>query len=68
MAAQQLSDGNPEGVCVGQSDDLLGFFGATPVAQQSAVAADATDATTAIALVNEVVAVLVAHGLITQTA
>lgn len=68
MAAKQLSDGNDDGIIVGQSDDKLGFFGTTPVAQQAAVSADATDATTAIALINEVVAVLVAHGLITQSA
>lgn len=33
--AQQLSDGNPAGVILGQSDDLVAFYGVTPVAQQS---------------------------------
>lgn len=33
---KQLSDGNPDGTCLGQSpSDLVGHFGATPVAQQS---------------------------------
>ena len=68
MAAQQIHDGNDDGVLLGAATtDKVGFFGTAPVAQQTAVSADATDATTAIALVNEVVAALVAHGLIAQS-
>ena len=39
---KQLSDGNPNGVQLGQSaTDLVGFYGVTPVAQR-ALAAQAT--------------------------
>ncbi len=39
---RQLSDGNPIGTVLGQSPtDLIGFFGATPVAQQSGFAQSA---------------------------
>jgi hypothetical protein len=64
MAAQQLSDGNPEGVCIGQSSsDLVGFYGKTPVARPATIA-DATDAATAITKCNEVIAALKAVGII----
>lgn len=44
---QQLSNGNPEGSSYGQSaTDLIGFYGVTPVAQQSG-SAQAALATTA---------------------
>ncbi len=36
MSAHQLSDARPDGTKLGQSStDKVGFFGATPVAQQS---------------------------------
>lgn len=39
----QLSDGRPEGVVVGQSTtDLVGFYGATPVVQGSVSSAAIT--------------------------
>lgn len=39
MAARQLSDGNTEGNVLGQSaTDLIGFYGATPVARPAAAA------------------------------
>ncbi len=46
MAARQLSDGRPDGQKLGQSStDYVGFFGATPVQQQTNIA-DATNTTT----------------------
>lgn len=63
MAKQQLSNGNDDGVCMGQSAaDKVGFFGATPVVQPATIA-DATDAATAITKVNAVIAALEALGL-----
>lgn len=39
---QQLSDGNPDGVSLGQNtSDLISFYGVTPIAQR-ALAAQAT--------------------------
>lgn len=39
MAVKQLSDGGPDGTVLGQdATDLIGFFGVTPVAQQSVTA------------------------------
>ena len=35
---QQIGNGNPDGIAVGQSADLVGFYGATPVAQQASTA------------------------------
>jgi len=47
MTAQQLSDGNGDGVCVGQSaTDKVGFYGATPIVQRAS-ADQAAVATTA---------------------
>ncbi len=38
MAVKQLSDGGADGVRLGQSSsDLVGFYGATPVARGAAV-------------------------------
>jgi hypothetical protein len=46
MAVRYLDDGNDSGTCLGQSaSSLVGFFGATPVAQQATIA-DATNTTT----------------------
>jgi hypothetical protein len=40
MAVNQLSDGRDEGACLGQSSaDLVGFYGATPVARPSVLTA-----------------------------
>jgi hypothetical protein len=48
---KQLSDGGPDGVKLGQSStDLLGFYGATPVARPSVKAA-ITDASGGVAAV-----------------
>lgn len=44
-AARQLSDGNSQGTVLGQSaTDLVGFYGATPVAQQAVGSEIATTA------------------------
>lgn len=64
MAARQLSDGNDDGTLLGQSaSDKIGFHGTTPVVQQATIA-DATDATTAISQLNDVIAALEAYGLL----
>jgi hypothetical protein len=58
MAAQQLHDGNAEGVQIGQAaTDKIGHYGATPVVQAAHIA-DATDATTALTRINAVLVVL----------
>lgn len=63
MAVKQLSDGNPDGTCIGQSStDKVGFYGKTPVARPANIV-DATDAATAISKLNEVIAALEAVGL-----
>lgn len=46
--AQQLSDGNPAGVILGQSDDLVAFFGGTPTSQLTAGTAPASTAAVSI--------------------
>lgn len=55
MTIHQLSDKGPDGTQMGQSpDDKLGFYGATPIAQQvlaaGATAAQIVDALTALGL------------------
>jgi hypothetical protein len=66
MAAQQLHDGNSDGVSIAAAaTEKVGFFGATPVVQAVAIT-DATDATTAIAKVNAVIAALEAYGLLAE--
>ena len=60
---QQLSDNNSQGTALGQSaTDLISFYGATPLAQQS-LAANGTDAATTQALANDLKAKLKAIGL-----
>ena len=45
--AQRLDDGNPDGCKIGgAATDKVGFYGATPVVQQSAGTATATTAAT----------------------
>ena len=69
MAVHYLGDNNPDGMVLGlTSTEKVGFFGATPVVQQS-VTAPATTATTvtneaAIVSINKA---LVALGLIVTT-
>lgn len=42
LAAQQLSQAAPEGVCLGQSaTDTISFYGATPVAQRASITQNA---------------------------
>lgn len=45
---KQLADGGPDGTQIGKSADLLGFYGATPIAKPSVAAASSTVATTTI--------------------
>jgi hypothetical protein len=67
MAAQQLHDGNDEGLLVGKSDSKLGFYGlATPIVQPATVT-DGTDATTTQAAVNAIIDRLQALGLIASS-
>lgn len=67
MAARQISDGSGEGTVIGQdADDLVGFYGITPVAQPALVA-DATDAATAITQVNAIIDLLQSLGLMSTT-
>lgn len=50
MTIRQLSDGNPDGVLLGQSSsDKVGFFGlTTPIARPTITAVGTTTATTAL--------------------
>lgn len=46
VAVKQLSDGNSQGTVLGQSaTDLIGFYGATPIARTSAVGASSAIST-----------------------
>ena len=46
MAVKQLSDGGPDGTRLGQSStDLVGLYGATPVAKGAALTAQLTSIT-----------------------
>lgn len=63
MATRQLSDGNDDGTVLGQNaDDLIAFYGATPV-DRPALVADATDAATAITRINAIIDLLQELGL-----
>jgi hypothetical protein len=67
MAAQQLHDGNDEGVKMGSAaTDKIGFYSATAVVQPAAIA-DATDAATAITKCNAVILALETLGLIASS-
>lgn len=48
MTVEYLGDGNPDGTCLGQSGEKVGFFGATPVVQQAITAVATATATTTI--------------------
>lgn len=65
MAVRDLTDLNTDGTRFGQSStDKIGFYGlAVPIARPATVA-DATDAATAITIVNTVIDRLQALGLI----
>ena len=63
MAVEYVGDGRPDGVCVGQSGEKVGFFGTTPVDQEASIA-DGTDAATTLALANAIKASLIAYGLL----
>lgn len=79
----QLSDGRPDGTQLGQNaSDLIAFHGATPVAQTSFVATltgaalsvsgvvgftSSTSVSQLVALVNQMQACLVNHGLMASS-
>lgn len=64
MAANQLSNGEPDGNVLGQSaSDKISFHGATPVVQAAAIA-NATDAASVILRCNDILVALRAKGLI----
>ncbi len=66
MAAEQLSNGSPDGTVLGQgASDKIAFFGATPVVQQTG-AAEGTDAATTQTLAIAVRTALVNLGVITD--
>ena len=70
MAAQdyeQVTYNSPTGAMIGKSaTEKVGFFGATPVVQQTLVV-DATDAATAITSLNSVIDALVNLGLMASS-
>lgn len=69
MAVKQLSDGNSDGVVLGQSDDKIAFFGGAATTKQTctlaaALAANSTTPADIAAAVDEIHAALSAMGLI----
>ena len=67
MAAQQLHDGNAEGVKVGQAaTDKVGFYGATPVVQAAHIV-DATDTATALTQINLILVALENVGIVASS-
>lgn len=68
----QVSDGRPDGCTVGQSaTDKVGFFGATPVVQQTMTALTTTSSTVASSVsvaVAEIQALLTTLGLTSAAA
>lgn len=46
MAVKQLSDGGSAGVCLGQTSDLVAFYGGTPVVKQTITGTVTTTAST----------------------
>lgn len=72
MAIKQLSDGSGDGVLLGQSDDKVAFYGASPATKPAATIAGAltTGATTAADIANALCDLrdqLVTLGLISKT-
>ena len=65
---RQISDGDPTGQCLGQgADDLVGFYGATPVDQPAAISSAGDTATAAATAVNAVISALRELGLIASS-
>jgi len=46
MSINWIGTGTPDGTVVGRSDDLLAFYGGTPVAKQTVTSVGTTTATT----------------------
>lgn len=70
MAANQLSDKNPDGTKLGQSStDLIGFWGKTPIARPSVTWPNTGTATTTLneTKCNRLMAALVSAGIIVTT-
>lgn len=72
MAVKQLSDGSGDGVAVGQSDDKVAFYGATPVTKpvastSGALTAGVTTAANIAAAFCDLRDQLVALGLISNS-
>lgn len=65
MSQKQLSDGNSDGVSLGQSaTDKVGFYGTTPIVQGTISASAGTDAATLVVELTEIRAWLVEIGLV----
>lgn len=63
MAVQQLSNGNDDGVVLGQSADKVGFYGvATPVVKPTVTGSKGANAA-----LTSLMTALVALGLVTDT-
>lgn len=46
MTAKQILDGHPDGTKIGGAADLIGMYGATPVAQAGAITSPGSTAST----------------------
>lgn len=65
MAVKHLSDQNPDGTVMGtDSSDLIGFYGATPVAQASAISSNNGTLSTTANQVNSILTALRNLGLV----
>lgn len=67
MAAEYVGTGNDDGLIVGRTSDLVGFYGTSPVAKGAAVTTLATTptATDIATAVNSIISRLQTVGLIT---
>lgn len=67
MAVEYVGDGRPDGTCVGQSGEKLGFYGTTPVTQPSITAVTTTTATTTLneTKIDRLYTALVSLGIVT---
>jgi hypothetical protein len=68
MAVEYVGDGRPDGVCVGQSGEKVGFFGTAPATQQATISATTTDTLGAVATnVKDLVTKLKTLGIIASS-
>lgn len=76
MALKELSDGGPDGTRLGQSaTDLISFYGATPVVRRASstqattnIAVSASFGASQLAVIQEIMNVLIAAGLMKGSA